>query len=124
VREAAARRRPLRKLFSKEQREFFRAHAPDGVALDGLSVLGPIFVLKLKFSAEGLARTMVAELWLYPDDSRILELSTKCRPPDAFLAAADARAFLAGRGIEISGEQETKTRRALDFFRARLVAGI
>src|SRR5215218_3026882 len=124
VREAASGRRPLRKLFSKEQRAFFRAHAPNGVALDGLSVLGPIFVLKLKFSPEEFERSLVAELWLYPDDSRILELSTKCRPPDAFLAAAEARAFLAGRGIQISGEQETKTRRALDFFRARLAAGI
>jgi hypothetical protein len=124
VRDAAAGRRPLRKLFSKEQRAFFRAHAPHGVALDGLSVLGPIFVLKLKVSPEELARSLVAELWLYPDDSRILELSTKCRPRDAFLAAAEARAFLAGRGIQISGEQETKTRRALDFFRARLAAGI
>jgi hypothetical protein len=124
VREAAAGRRPLRKLFSKEQRDFFRAHAPDRVGLDDLSVLGPVFVLKLKFSPEEFTRRLVAELWLYPDDSRILELSTKCGPPDAFLAAAETRAFLAGRGIQISGEQETKTRRALDFFRARLAAGV
>ena len=40
----------LRKLFSKEQREFFAAHAPEGIELDELSVLGPIFVLKLKWS--------------------------------------------------------------------------
>ena len=40
--------RPLRKLFSKEQRAFFAAHAPEGLTLDDLSVLGPIFVLKLK----------------------------------------------------------------------------
>ena len=42
--------KPLRKLFSKEQREFFVANAPEGVELDELSVLGPIFVLKLKWS--------------------------------------------------------------------------
>ena len=43
---------PVRKLFSKEQRRFFAEHAPDGVGLDDLSVLGPIFVLKLRFTPE------------------------------------------------------------------------
>src|ERR1700749_2393478 len=37
---------PLRKLFSKEQRQLYAKHAPDGIALDDLTVLGPIFVLK------------------------------------------------------------------------------
>ena len=46
VREAVAGERPLRKLFSKEQRAFFAANAPDGVDLDDLTVLGPTFVLK------------------------------------------------------------------------------
>ena len=122
VREAMTGRRPVRKLFSKEQRAFFRAHAPEGVTLDDLSVLGPIFVLKLKFAPAGFARKLVAELWLYPDDSRILELSTKCPPRDAFLAAAETRAFLAERRIDVTGDQETKTRRALDLFRTRLAA--
>ena len=39
---------PLRKLFSKEQRAFFTAHAPKGLTIDELSILGPILVLKLK----------------------------------------------------------------------------
>ena len=77
-------------------------------------------MLKLKFSPEGFARKLVAEMWLYPDDSRILELSTKCLPADAFQTAAETRAFLAQRGIDLSGEQQTKTRRALEFFSARL----
>ena len=45
----ASGERPLRKLFSKEQRKFFSAHAPEGLELDELTLLGPIFVLKLKF---------------------------------------------------------------------------
>ena len=53
---------------------------------------------------------------LYPDDTRILELSTKCNPDDAFDAAARARAFLLDRGVNLSGEQQTKTRTALEFF--------
>jgi hypothetical protein len=114
---------PLRKLFSKEQRSFFAEHAPDGLALDDLAVLGPIFVLKLKFSPAGFSRKLVAEMWLYPDESRILELSTKCPPSEAFQTAAETRAFLAGSGVDLSGEQQTKTRRALEFFSARIQAG-
>ncbi len=72
--------RPIRKLFSKEQRAFYEAHAPAGIALDDLSILGPIFVLKLKWVAEDFARPMVAEAWLYPDASMTLELSTKALP--------------------------------------------
>jgi hypothetical protein len=120
VKEAVAGERPLRKLFSKEQRAFYASYAPDGVGLDDLSVLGPIFVLKLKFSPKGLGRKLVAEFWLYPDDSRLLELSTKCPPHDAFTAAAETRAYLAAHGADLTGEQETKTRRALEFFSARL----
>ena len=41
--------RALRKLYTKEQRALFRNHAPDGIELDDLSALGPIFVLKLKW---------------------------------------------------------------------------
>jgi hypothetical protein len=120
VKDVMAGRRPLRKLFSKRQQAFFADHAPEHVELDDLAVLGPIFVLKLKFSPKGFARKLVAELWLYPDDSRILELSTKCLPADAFQTATETRAFLAQRGIDLSGEQQTKTRRALEFFSARL----
>ena len=57
-----------------------RSMRPTGVALDDLAVLGPVFVLKLKCMAEGFDRRLVAEMWLYPDGSRILELSTKCAP--------------------------------------------
>ena len=120
VKDAVAGRRPLRKLFSKEQHAFFAAHAPQEVELDELSVLGPIFVLKLKFSPAGFARKLVAEMWLYPDESRILELSTQCLPAEAFQTAAETRVFLAERGIDLSGEQQTKTKRALEYFSARL----
>ncbi len=114
--------KPLRKLFSKEQREFFTANAPDGVELDGLSLLGPIFVLKLKWSPSDFGRPLVAELWLYPDGSRILELSTKCATTELMQVAAEARAFLAMKGIDLSGEQQTKTKTVLEFFANELTA--
>jgi hypothetical protein len=106
----------LSKLFSKEQRAFYSEHAPEGVAIDDLTILGPIFVLKLRYAPKGFARKMVVELWFYPDGSRILELSTKCLPKEAFDVAAEARAFLTEHGVDLSGEQQTKTRTALEFF--------
>jgi hypothetical protein len=116
VKEAIVGDRAIHKLFSKEQRAFYAAHAPDDVDLDDLSVLGPVNLLKLKYSPEGFGRKLVAELWLYPDGSRILELSTKCRPEEAFEVAAETRAYLSGRGVNLSGEQQTKTRTALEYF--------
>jgi hypothetical protein len=107
---------PLRKLLSKEQRNFYAEHAPDGIKLEDLSALGPIFVLKLKGTPAGFDRKMVVELWMYPDGSRILELSTKCAPGNALQVAGETRAFLAERGVDLSGEQQTKTRTALEFF--------
>jgi hypothetical protein len=115
VSSAVAGERPLRKLFSKEQRAFFAAHA-EGIELDDLTIFGPIFVLKLRFTPEELGRRLVAEMWLYPDGSRVLELSTRCSTTEAFQAAAEVRAFLAGREVDLSGEQETKTRKALEYF--------
>jgi len=123
VRAVAAGDRPIRKLFTKEQRKLYAEHAPEGIDLDGLSVLGPIPVLKLKFVPPEGVRQLVAELWLYPDGKRILELSTKCAPAEAFQVAAEERAFLSAKGIDLGGVQQTKTRTALEFFAAELKAG-
>jgi hypothetical protein len=120
AREVAHGARSIRKLFTKEQRAFYDAHAPSGLGLDDLSVLGPIFVLKVKFAPRGFARPMVGELWLYPDGSRIVELSTKCVPQEAFQVAAESRAFLGSKGIDLGGEQQTKTKAALEFFASEL----
>lgn len=122
VKEVVAGGLPLSNLFSKEQRALYAAHRPEGLELDDLSILGPVLVLKLKFAPEGYDRKLVAELWLYPDNSMLLELSTKCAPAEAFQVAAETRAFLAERGIDLSGEQETKTKKALEFFSKQLQA--
>jgi hypothetical protein len=120
VRKAALGERAVRKLFSKEQQELYAEHAPEGVGLADLTMLGPLFVLKLKNSPEGFDGRLVTEMWLYPDGSRILELSTKCEPSEAFDAAAAMRAYLASRGVDLGSEQQTKTRTALRFFSKQL----
>ena len=120
VRQAVSGVLPIQKLFSKEQRALYAAHAPGGLELGDLSILGPVLVLKLKFAPEGYGRRLVSELWLYPDNSMLLELSTKCAPSEAFQVAAETRVFLTQHGIDLSGEQETKTKKALQFFSRQL----
>ena len=85
-----------------------------------MSVLGPIFVLKQNFTPRELGRRLAAELWFYPDGSRILELSTKCTAADAFQVAAEARLYLTEKGVSLEGKQETKTKAALNFFSKQL----
>ena len=116
VRKRVRGKRATRKLYSKPQRAFYKQHAPEGLELDDLTLLGPIFVLKLNSTPPGFDRKLTTEMWLYPDGSRILELSTKCPPKETFQVAAEARAFLSQLGIDLSGQQQTKTKTALEQF--------
>ena len=127
IQEVVNGKRKLSKIFSKAQRAFYRLHAPLGLDLDALQPLGPTFILKSKFETRmGLDRKriqpLVAEMWLYPDGSRLLELSTKCPPPDALGLAADLRAYLIDKGVPTNAAQETKTRIALEFYSKALLA--
>ena len=116
VRDVILKRTKIRDLFTKEQRAFYKAHAPDGLKLKQLSPLGPINLMKLQFEPDGLKRRFVAELWMYPDGSRILELSTKASVEDAFQVAARTLAFLKKKGLDLTAEQQPKTNRALKHF--------
>lgn len=109
---------PVRKLFTKEQRAFYEAHAPEGIGLEDLSVLGPTFVLKLVTRPEG--RRVVFELWLLRDGSRIVELSTKCAPKKALAVAAESRTLLEGLGLAIAPDAHTKTKTTLEYFAREL----
>jgi hypothetical protein len=120
IRDTLRDRGSVRKLFSKEQREFFAAHAPEGLGLDDLSVLGPVFVLKQTLVPADYGRQLVAELWLLPDGSRILELSTKCLPAEAFQVAVETRAYFESKGFDLTADPQMKTKTSLDFFAARL----
>ena len=120
IRSARAGELPIRKLFSKEQRAFFAAHVREGIGLDDLSILGPILVLKSRSTSHSFERRLTTELWLYPDGSRILELSIRCRSTEAFHIAAELRNFLTTRGIDLSGEQQTTAKKALEFFSQQL----
>jgi hypothetical protein len=126
VRDAVRGKLPIRRLFSKTQRAFYQQHAPEGLDLDSLIPLGPTFLLKTKFGipsgfdGKGPERLLVAEVWFYPDGSRILELSTKCTPSETFTAGAETRAYLISQGVSLAGEQQTKTKTALEFYAREL----
>lgn len=120
VRRAMLEHRSPRTLFNKQQRRFFEQFAPPGLTLDHTVPLGPVTVLKLKFAPSGLDRRVVAELWMYPDGSRILELSTKCAPSAAFAVAAETRVFLEQLGLDLHATQQTKTTTALEHFSEEL----
>jgi hypothetical protein len=123
VRRVTLGRAKIGSLFSKAQKTLFTQHAPNSLRMKDLVVLGPITILKLKFDPKLLGRAMVSELWLYPDGSKILELSTKCPPSEAFQVAAITRAYLTDHGIDLTAEQQTKTKAALKYFAARAAEG-
>jgi hypothetical protein len=120
VLEVTTGEKPLHSLFSKGQRAFFAQHAPAGIDMDSLRVLGPTFLLKARHKAEDFRFPLTIEMWLYPDGSRILEVSTKCEPSEALQVGLEFKAYLASKGIAITESQQTKTKTAMDFFKAEL----
>ena len=109
----------LRTLFSKQQLRLLAAHLPRQVGIDDLEILGPVDARRRKLMPEGLDRPLLVEQWTFPNDSRILELSTRC-PPDATLrVAAQMAMVLRAYGIDLNGPQQTKTHATLDFFSMR-----
>jgi exopolyphosphatase/guanosine-5'-triphosphate,3'-diphosphate pyrophosphatase len=111
---------PLKSLFSKEQRDFYAKHAPPHITLESLVTLGPTYLLKAKHKPANFNRGIVVEMWLYPDGSRILEISTKCLPAEAFQAGVEFRAYLANCGIPLVTSDQTKTKAAMEYFKKKL----
>ena len=61
-------------------------------------------------------RKMTVELWLYPDGSRVLELSAKGYPEEAFQLGAKFRAFLGQARLMRETEVKTRTSETLKSF--------
>ena len=119
VERAMARRRPLRGLFSKPQLRLLAAHLPRQAGIDDLVIVGPVDARRRKLVPNGLGRALLVEQWTFPDDSRILELSTRCPPDAAMRVAAQMAVVLRAYGVDLTGPQQTKTRATLDFFSTR-----
>ncbi|NEA32672.1 adenylate cyclase [Streptomyces sp. SID13031] len=116
IAQAIAGRLPWSDLFTAEQRQFFSTHAPAGLALDDLTVLGPVLALKERHNMPGLPYPLTVDLWTYPTGSRLLEISTRVPPHAAFAAMADWRDFLERHRLLPGGSEVTKTLATLQAF--------
>lgn len=76
---ARAARDATQTLFSKPQRALLSAHAPAGVELEDLVLLGPIEVRRRKVPSGRVGVPLTVECWTFPDGSQIHELSPRCR---------------------------------------------
>jgi hypothetical protein len=108
----------LGKFFTKEQRTFLVDRWPEGLGWDDLVPLGPAYVILLKALPDGYSRKLVMEMWHFPGELPLVELSTKATPADLFVVRNEIVEYLGSRGLQATGEQEPKTRRALEFFAA------
>jgi hypothetical protein len=117
IEEADGGERDVDTLFSSEQEDFLAAFGPLYLDWDELAPLGPIDALVWKLESYDLPAPLTAERWRLPD-SEMLELSIKVDEADGDAAMEDFLAWLADRGVPLSAEQESKTRRALEALRA------
>jgi hypothetical protein len=110
--------RGLETLFSGDQEEFLADHAPGGATFDwgALRALGPVAVHKWEFEPKELGYEVTVEEWVLPDDSDLVELSIKVEPDEAAEANRRFVEYLRVRGLDTEGEQQTKTKAALEYF--------
>lgn len=77
---------------------------------------------RVKYQPKDFNRRVTVELWLYPDGSRVFEISTKCRPDEAFQVAVEFRAFLGKCGVVAEPSDKSKTKGALEFFSREILS--
>jgi hypothetical protein len=73
-------------------------------------------VHKWEFEPKDLGYEMTVEEWVLPDRSDLVEISITVDPNKAVEANERFVDFLRSRGFDTEGEQQTKTRTALEFF--------
>jgi hypothetical protein len=85
---------------------------------------GEAFPLLVDLVDRGLIRVLDLAFVHKEEDGSIVGINIgdleKCLSNEAFQVAAEARAFLSERGVDLSGQQETKTKKALEFFSKEL----
>jgi hypothetical protein len=110
---ALAGERRLQELFSKRQRALVSESGPGEIDWPSLRAFGPVDVVKVTTGVRRLGLQLVTQLWRYPDESSLLELSTRVRPHDLRKQSIRFWTFLAELGFDVAGKQETKATRTL-----------
>jgi hypothetical protein len=72
--------------------------------------------VELKLTVPDEEQRSTAEPGWLPDPRALHEVL----PDEALQVAAETRSFLAGRGVDLFGEQQTKTKKALESFSKEL----
>ena len=121
--EVASGERPIRKLFSTDQKNFLAELSPRTIAFEQLNPLGPIRVLRWKTQHQGFRYELASEEWRLPNGEDLLEVSIKAKPDEAAAARQAFENHLRKLGLDPAGAQETKTRTALEYFARILKPG-
>jgi hypothetical protein len=122
--EAVAKgRRPIEKLFSKDQERFLAEFYGHPVDFKKLHVLGPVRALRWKLTQKGFPHELTLEEWRLPDGDELVEVSMKTAPAKASQARKEFEQHLRQLGLDPKGAQETKTRTALKHFTKALRKG-
>ncbi|MBS2550586.1 hypothetical protein KGQ19_27310 [Catenulispora sp. NL8] len=119
VERAVHGRNPLRTLFSDQQLALIDSRLHGVLTVDDLQALGPVEVRRTRPGQDGPGRGLELQEWIYPDRSRLMEVSTRCGSADLLQTAAQAKAFLDRHAITQSGPCPTKADSTLDYFTRR-----
>lgn len=113
--EAEAGRRPVRKLFSREQERFLETYASARVPWERLEVLGPVEARVWELRDARFQGKLVLEAWRLPGGPEFLELSTRSDPGEAEAVQARLIRWVQSRGLALDPAQEGKTRAVLEY---------
>lgn len=121
VERAVNGQRGLRTLFSEQQLALLAGRLSGKVGVDDLETLGPVEVRRTRPrpGGPGPGRGLELQEWMYPDGSRLLEVSTRCTARDLLQTAAHAKSFLDRHGIAQTGPCPTKADTTLAYFTQR-----
>jgi hypothetical protein len=108
--------RAIHKLFNADQERLIAEFGPAEVSWEHLVVMGPIDVKKWKMPWPEMDDDVTVERWQLADGSDLVELSFKAKPQEASEVAAAFLDLLTGFGLDVAGDQQTKTKGALAFF--------
>jgi hypothetical protein len=111
---------PVAELFSERQRAMLAVCGHAGIAWGALLAHGPVDVVRVRGTARPFGVRLVAQQWRYPDDSTVLDLSTKVHPCDLDVAALQWTSLVRKLGFDTTVEHASTTERTLAYFADRV----
>ena len=121
--EVAKRKRPIERLFSKDQERFLCEFCVCAIDFRKLRVLGPIRVLRWKSTPKRFQHELTLEEWRLPNGDDLVEVSIKTTPEQALQARKDFEQHLRDLDLDPEGSQAAKTRTVLQHFAKTLGSG-